>query len=97
MTTIQNKQNNKPPYQARKRVRTISIRFEKQNLELPMDEDLAQFVQQIEPNSAKEDDIHVMHAYFQIYWPFKTNYTQVNGRSVCTNSPQLYKGYRINS
>lgn len=91
MATVHNS-NSKPK---RKTGRVLSIRFEKQAIEVPMDEDLAQFVQQIEPNSAKDDDIHVFHAYFQLYWPFKTEYSQVNGKSVGTNMPQLYRGYRI--
>jgi hypothetical protein len=73
----------------------LSIRFEKQAIEVPMDEELAQFIQQIEPNSAKDDDIHVFHAYFQLYWPFKTEYSQSGGKSVGTNMPQVYRGYRI--
>jgi hypothetical protein len=93
MTTIQNRSNVRP----QKRTRTISIKFERQSLELPVDEDLVQFVQQIEPNTAKEDDIHVMHAYFQIYWPFKTNYYQENGKTKSENVPQVFRGYRINS
>ena len=82
------------PY--KKRVKTISIRFEKQTLQLPLDEELVQFVQQMEPNTAKEDDIHVFHAYFQIYWPFKTEYSTQHGKSISVNKPQNYRGYAIN-
>ena len=78
-----------------KNSRVISIRFERQTLELPMDEELVQFIQQIEPNTCKDDDIHVFHAYFQIYWPFKTEYTKVGNKNVATNKPQEYKGYKI--
>ncbi len=94
MTVKSNSQyvNNRP----KKRLKTVSIRFEKQTLQLPMDEELVQFVQQIEPNTAKEDDIHVFHAYFQIYWPFKTEYYTENGKSKSVNKPQVYKGYMIN-
>ena len=84
--------NTKPK---RKTGRVLSIRFEKQSMEIQMDEELAQFIQQIEPNTAKEEDVHVFHGYFQLYWPFKTEYTQVNGKTSATNKPQLYRGYRI--
>ena len=59
-------------------------------MELPFDRELLEFVKQLEPETANDDDIHVMHAYFQIYWPVK----QISAKDQ-RNIPQVYKGYFV--
>lgn len=66
----------------------VRINFEKQSLEIPFDKELLEFVRQLEPDTAKDEDIHVLGSYFQIYWPVKA----INPKA---NTPQLYKSFFV--
>lgn len=80
-------------YKSAKRSKNVVLRlnFERNSIEVPFDPELRDFFAQIESNTAKDEDIHVMFSYFGLYWPFKTAYN--NGKQV--NYPQLYKGYFV--
>ena len=81
--------------QYKKYIKTLRLNFEQNSIEFPLDNDsnyeLRDFFAQVAPNSAKEEDIHVMFAYFRLYWPFKTIYN--NGKKI--NYPQLFKGLYV--
>lgn len=78
------------PIKQKKNV-TLRLNFERNSIEVPFDSELRDFFAQVEHNSAKEEDIHVMFSYFGLYWPFKTVY--LNGKQV--NYPQVYRGYYV--
>jgi hypothetical protein len=78
-----------PVKRAKKSV--LRLNFERNSIEIPFDSELRDFFAQVEPNSAKEEDIHVLFSYFGLYWPFKTIY--LNGKQV--NYPQVYKSYFV--
>jgi hypothetical protein len=71
--------------------KVLRLNFERNSIEVPYDSELHRFFEQVKPESASAEDIHVMFAYFQIYWPFKT--MVVNEKPV--NFPQLYKGLYV--
>lgn len=79
-------------YRPQKKSKAIlRLNFERNSIEVPFDIELRDFFSQVEYMTAKPEDIHVVFAYFGIYWPFKTVY--VNGKQL--NYPQLYKGYWV--
>lgn len=80
-------------YQSKKRNRSVILRlnFERNSIEVPFDQELLDFFAQVEHNTAKDEDIHVMFSYFGLYWPFKTVYH--NNKQI--NYPQSYKGYWV--
>lgn len=81
-----------PPQRPSTNRRTfIRLEFERNYIDVPFDQELQDFFAQVEPNTAKSEDIGVMFNYFQLYWPFNTRY--VNKKAV--NYPQLYRSYRI--
>ena len=75
----------------RKVSRSIRIEFERNYIEVPFDNEIRGFFSQVEPNTAKPEDIHVAFAYFHIYWPFRT--IRNNGKDV--NYPQTFRGYSV--
>lgn len=81
--------------QYKKYVKTLRLNFEQNSMEFLLDCDsnyeLRDFFAQVEPQTAKEEDIHVMFAYFGLYWPFKTIYH--NGKKV--NYPQTFRGLYV--
>lgn len=77
----------------RKRVQIMRLNFEKTSIEFPFDSWVRDFFAQVEPGTAKPEDIHVAFSAFQIYWPFKTFKDRVT--KVETNYPQNYCGYYV--
>lgn len=69
----------------------IQINFERANILVDYDEDIERFVKTLKRDSCNEDDIHVFHAYFQLYWPIKS--VILNG--VVKNFPQKFYNYVI--
>lgn len=74
-----------------KRRTILRLNFERNHIEVPMDDELRDFFAQVEQNTAKPEDVQVLFSYFHIYWPFKTVYH--NGKQI--NYPQLYRGYYV--
>jgi len=71
--------------------RMIKLEFERNYIEVPFDHELRDFFAQVEPNTAKPEDIHVMFCYFHLYWPFKV--VRHNDKEI--NYPQLFRNYRV--
>jgi hypothetical protein len=70
---------------------TLRLNFENTSIEVPFDNELRDFFAQVEPNTAKSEDIHVLFSYFQMYWPFKTYIKDKKP----INYPQLYRSYFV--
>ncbi len=79
-------QKQRPPRKNPNQV--LRINFDKQSIEVPFDKELLDFVKQLEPDTAKEEDIHVLGSYFQLYWPVRALNPKVN-------TPQFYRSYFV--
>ena len=69
----------------------IHINFERATLSVKYDEDLERFLKTLKRETSREEDIHVFHAYFQLYWPIKS----VILNSTVKNFPQKFINYAI--
>lgn len=69
----------------------ININFERATLSVKHDDDLERFLKTLKRESCRDEDIHVFHAYFQLFWPIKS----VILNSTVKNFPQKFINYAI--
>lgn len=71
--------------------KVINLNFERTSVPVPYDDELERFIKTLKRDSCREEDIHVFHAYFQLFWPIKS---VILGTTI-KNFPQKYMGYTI--
>ena len=71
--------------------KTLNINFERTSLQVPYDDELERFIKTLRRESCRDEDIHVFHAYFQLFWPIKS----VILNNTIKNFPQKYMGYTL--